>query len=86
MFMSDDKKKRATSVIISSMNPREALREAPMTEEGGISDQTMAEEAAADELIRAIAKSDAKGVVEAMKALMTLCAYEEAPEHEESED
>lgn len=77
MLLNDDKKK-SVSLIISKIGKESKAPE----KDGELQDDSMPKEAAAEELLAAIESKSAKGVVEALSALMELCSEAE----EESSD
>lgn len=89
MIMSE-KKKPAALIIAKLRGEKEEVSEAPKSELGGESDDSMAKESAAEELLKAIEAKSPKAIAEAFSAMMELCDYEEsdakeAPEAEQAE-
>lgn len=81
MLLSDNKKKVA-SVIVSGLGPQEKIEEAPLVE-GAEQDDSLAKEAAAQELISALESKDAKRLAAAFSDMLELCEYGESePEAE----
>lgn len=82
MLMKDDSKKKMASLIVAANKPPQASEV-----ENVESDNSMAEDSAAEDLISAIEQKSAKGVVEAMKALIEILDTANEPELEiESEN
>ena len=81
-MMSDDKKKSA-SLIIGKMGK---MSEAPKNEMGAEEDSSYGHMAAAEEIMSAIESKDASALKEALKSFYDMCASDESPEHEASED
>jgi len=81
MIMSDDKKK-ASTLIVSGLGP---MKPAPMSEDGAEMDDSMAMEAAGEEILAAIASKSPKALMEAFKAAFELCEYSEDEEAEGQE-
>lgn len=85
MFMKDNRKKNVAAIIISKMKPNGEMesetKKAPETEEGTRSDYSMGMESAAEEIIAAVETKDAKKLVNAAKALVSMIK----DEHEDDE-
>ena len=79
-----DKNKMAATIIANVAKKPETEEEAPMSEDGGESDDSVAMESAAEELMSAIESKSTKGIVEAIKSLVELCNQGEQMEPEES--
>lgn len=78
MLMKD--KKKDVALIISKMKPEgEEMVDAPMSEDGGVVDNSIALESAAEELIQAVESKDASLVVAALKSLMEMAREEQEP-------
>ena len=73
MLMKPDKK-NMVSVIMSGMNKKD--EPAPMSEDMGLDDSSIALESAAEEIIAAIHDKNPKALVEAMKSYHDLCDME----------
>ena len=80
-----DKKKPAALIIAKMRGEKEEMSEAPKSEIGDESDDSMAKESAAEELLKAIESKSPKAIAEAFSAMMELCEYEEPSHEEESE-
>lgn len=78
-------KKKASTLILGSMSPLSDAKEAPKTEDGAESDDSIGMHSAADELIAAVHAKDPKGVATAMKALHEMCSSEESEPSMEEE-
>lgn len=85
MFMSDDKKKRATLIIsrLSGKPGSEEVSEAPKNENGDEVDSEIGHMSAAEDILDAIASKDAKALKNALKAFLDMCESE--PESEDKE-
>lgn len=83
-MMMSDKKKPAT-VIISRMKAGKPDEEqkAPMSPEGAQDDDSMAKEAAAEELLKAIESKSPKAIADAFSSMMELCEYGEEESEQE---
>lgn len=84
MLMADDKKKSVAMIISKIGKKPENMSEVP-NENGAEQDDSIGAESAAEELLAAIESKSAKGVVEAIKALMEFCEAPESSEVENSE-
>lgn len=85
-MMMSDKKKPATLIIAKMRAGRPDMEEkAPMSEMGGQDDDSMAKEAAAEELLKAIESKSPKAIAEAFSSMMELCGEKEEYEEKEEE-
>ena len=73
-----DKKKPAALIIARMRGEKEESSEAPKSEMGAESDDSMAKESAAEELLKAIESKSPKAIAEAFSSMMELCDYEES--------
>lgn len=83
MIMPD--KKKASAIIVAKIHKDkpEEMQEAPKSENGGINDDSMAKESAAEELLKAIESKSPAAIAEAFSSMMELCGgYEEESEQE----
>ena len=78
MLMKPDKKKMA-SLIVAANKPAPEVSEISDVE----SDNSMAEEAAAEDLLAAIEQKSPKGIVDAIKAIMDIIEPNSEPVEEE---
>lgn len=83
MLLSDPKKMAATIISNVAKKP-ETEEEAPMSEDGGEADDSVAMDTAAEELMAAIESKSVKGIAEAIKSLVELCS--QSNEVEESSE
>lgn len=81
MFMADNKKKAAT-LIVGAMKPAD-MKEKPTNEMGDEVDASAGLMAAAEEIMSAVEKKDAKALMHAMKSFHAMCA-DESPEESEA--
>lgn len=77
MLMKPDKKKMAAMIVASNKSVPE------MAEPEEMSDNSMAEEAAAEDLLAAIEQKSAKGIVDAIKTIMDIIEPESEPAESE---
>ena len=81
MLMKDDKKKTAT-LIIAKMKNGDKMRPAPQVDGAEMAEPDEMD-MAADELLRAIEKKDARAVKECMRSMIELVSNSEPKEEEE---
>ena len=78
MLMKGNDKKKMASLIVAANKPQPEVSEVSDME----NDNSMAEESAAEDLLAAIEQKSAKGIVEAIKAIMDIIEPESEPESE----
>ena len=76
--MKGNDKKKMASLIVAANKPQPEVSEVSDME----NDNSMAEESAAEDLLAAIEQKSAKGIVEAIKAIMDIIEPESEPESE----
>lgn len=70
--MTDAKKKPAT-LILDSMKPMSEAEKPEENENGDQQDESIGQQAAADDLLSAISAKDSAGIVSAIKSLIAMC-------------
>lgn len=88
MLMKDPKKTSIALLIAKKAGKPDNIQDQP-EKDGAQSDDSIAYDSAAEELMKSLEAKDAKGVVEALKSLVQMCMDEEeseSPEEESSEE
>jgi NTP pyrophosphatase (non-canonical NTP hydrolase) len=88
MFMKDDSKKKIAALIIAKKIPsgESEMKEAPKDEYGDMTSYDTGLMQAAEEILSAVEKKDAKMIKEALKSFMSMCTNEEEDSERDSEE
>jgi hypothetical protein len=80
-------KKKVSAIIIAKMrkDKPDEMSEAPRGEYGGVEDDSVAKETAAEELLKAIESKSPAAIAEAFSSMMELCGHNDEESEQESE-